>query len=255
MRHLVKIFFLLFLFFLFLFFKVEFEVYPHLPDQATHPLLSDSSQLPKQVVLFIVDSLRADYVPRFDFVKEYSEKYPNSTFVAKSKVGNPTMTTQRIESMMTGSEIFSSGNILKTFLASRVDADNIITQLSRQNRTSAVLGDNTWVKLFDFTQSAVCTNTFDVHDLNTCDQVVYDNLPRFLGPNANSSDFIVAHLLGIDHVGHSTSSLTSPKMEIKMKEFSNFLSKTFEESPDQTLFLVTGDHGMRDDGNHGGSSK
>lgn len=75
------------------------------------------------------------------------------------------MTTQRIESLMTGSEIFSSGNILKTFLASKVDADNLITQLNFDNKSSAIFGDNTWVKLFNFTTSEVCVNTFDVHDL------------------------------------------------------------------------------------------
>ena len=84
------------------------------------------------------------------------EKYPRSTYIGKSTVGNPTMTTQRIESLMTGSEIFSSGNILKTFLASKVDADNLIDQLNQVNKSSAVLGDNTWVKLFGFTDEEIC---------------------------------------------------------------------------------------------------
>lgn len=120
---------------------------------------------------------------------------------------------------MTGSEIFSSGNILKTFLASQVDADNIITQLNSHNKTSVILGDNTWVKLYQFNDSAVCTNTFDVHDLDTCDRVVYDNFDKYLSRDENKTnvDFIVAHLLGIDHVGHSTSSLTDPMMDVKIR--------------------------------------
>jgi len=158
--------------------------------------------------------------------------------------------------MMTGSEIFASGNILKTFLASKVDADNIISQLNAAKRKSAVLGDNTWVKLFDFSaEDAVCENTFDVHDLDTCDRVVYDNLASYLTTdNKTNYHFIVAHLLGIDHVGHSTSSLTAPSMEVKIKEFSRYLGHIFDQSADNTLFIVTGDHGMRADGNHGGTS-
>jgi predicted AlkP superfamily pyrophosphatase or phosphodiesterase len=96
MFYLIKIFFGLFLLFLYLFFKVEFEVHPHLPDQSVLTLIDHPKGVPSQVVLIIVDSLRFDYIPRFEFVKEYMEKYPNSTFLAKSTVGNPTMTTQRI---------------------------------------------------------------------------------------------------------------------------------------------------------------
>jgi hypothetical protein len=157
---------------------------------------------------------------------------------------------------MTGSEIFSSGNILKTFLASKVDGDNIVSQLRAKGRKSAILGDNTWVKLYNFDSESVCTNTFDVYDLETCDRVVYDNLPTYLNRKDNPSDidFIVTHLLGIDHVGHSTSSLTSPMMEVKIKEFSKFIAGMFEESQKETMFIVTGDHGMRPDGNHGGTS-
>ena len=58
---------------------------------------------------------------------------------------------------MTGSEIFSSSNILKTFLASKTDLDNIIKQLTIHNKTSMVFGDDTWVKLFDFTNSKICS--------------------------------------------------------------------------------------------------
>lgn len=153
MIFLIKIFILLFLFFLFLFFKVEFEVYPHLPSQSQLKLIEQPQGLPKQVVLIIVDSLRFDYSERFTTIKKFMDAYPNSTFLAKSKVGNPTMTTQRIESLMTGSEIFSSGNILKTFLASKVEVDNLISQLASHNKSSIIFGDNTWVKLFDFTNS------------------------------------------------------------------------------------------------------
>lgn len=153
-------------------------------------------------------------------------KYPASTYLAKSKVGNPTMTTQRIESMMTGSEIFSSGNILKTFLASRVDYDNLVSQLNHNNKSAAIFGDNTWVKLFDFSHSEVCVNTFDVHDLDTCDRVVYDHLPQetFTEGQSNfSSNLIIAHILGVDHVGHSRSSIDVPILDVKIKEISVFL--------------------------------
>ena len=78
----------------------------------------------------------------------------------------------------------------------------------------------------------------------------------YLGTSLNKATYqlVIAHLLGIDHVGHSTSSLTAPSMEVKIKEFSRYLGHIFDQSAEETMFIVTGDHGMRADGNHGGTS-
>ena len=54
---------------------------------------------------------------------------------------------------MTGSEIFSSTNILNTFFASKTSTDNIIDQLNAQKKQSFILGDDTWIKLFSFSGS------------------------------------------------------------------------------------------------------
>jgi GPI ethanolamine phosphate transferase 3 subunit O len=43
-------------------------------------------------------------------------------------------------------------------------------------------------------------------------------------------------------------------MELKIKQISAFMEKLMKAMGNDTLLLVTGDHGMRDDGNHGGSS-
>lgn len=87
--------------------------------------------------------------------------------------------------------------------------------------------------------------------------MVYDNLPGELfrgGVSNYSSSLIIAHLLGIDHVGHSRSTINDTMMEVKMNEISKFIERMFEEADEGTVFLVTGDHGMREDGNHGGTS-
>ena len=65
-----------------------------------------------------------------------------------------------------------------------------------------------------------------MHDLETCDRVVYDNLIQFM-KEGGRSDFIVGHLLGMDHVGHSTGSITDRMMGVKIEEFSRFLGETF----------------------------
>lgn len=65
---------------------------------------------------------------------------------------------------------------------------------------------------------------------------------------------IVGHLLALDHVGHSTSSTNSPHFQPKKQKISNFISEVVEQMKDTDILLITGDHGMRDDGNHGGAS-
>lgn len=210
-----RVFFLLFFPLLAIFFIIQFSVHPFLQGYSAQKLVSEPEGLPKQVVLLVIDSLRYSYSSRFGVIMNTIKQFPESTFLAKSKVGTPTMTTQRIQSLMTGSEIFSIGNILRTFEASKVKIDNLLWQLSNQHKKSAVFGDNTWKKLFDFSLSTVCTNSFDIFDLDTCDNLIQSSLPqqiRGFTQKDENPDFIIAHFLGIDHVGHSTSSITHPKM-------------------------------------------
>ncbi len=51
---------------------------------------------------------------------------------------------------MTGSEVFSSASIIETFLSSKIALDNIITQISIKGERSIIFGDDTWIKLFNF---------------------------------------------------------------------------------------------------------
>jgi predicted AlkP superfamily pyrophosphatase or phosphodiesterase len=145
----------LFFLLLLLFYISEFTIFSSIPGSSTLKLISQREVLggPKKVILVVIDALRYDYIERLPFISAALDSKPAKTFLAKCKVGNPTMTTQRIESLMTGSEIFSSTTILKSFFASRTSTDSIIHQLNLQNRTSFVMGDDTWVKLFSFSGS------------------------------------------------------------------------------------------------------
>lgn len=72
--------------------------------------------------------------------------------------------------------------------------------------------------------------------------------------NNPSYDLIVSHFLALDHIGHSTSTIHTEVMDIKMRKISAFIERIMREMDNDTLLLVTGDHGMRSDGNHGGST-
>lgn len=72
---------------------------------------------------------------------------------------------------MTGSEIFTSTNILDMFLSSKTKADNLIDQIYRKKKRVKVFGDDTWTKLFSFAQedTKVCDSTFNIRDYDGCD--------------------------------------------------------------------------------------
>lgn len=167
------------------------------------------------------------------------------------------MTSQRVESLATGSEIFSADNYLSSFVASKVKIDNIIRQVSSQNKSSMLFGDSTWTERFDFEHDQACPNSFDISDLDTCDKIVYAHLSSEVLTNGTSkyhSNLIIAHLLGIDHVGHSFQRLDHPLFEVKFKEISSFIEGIVDAADDGVMFLFVGDHGMTTAGTHGGNS-
>ena len=141
----------------------------------------------------------------------------------------------------------------------------------------AFVGDDTWVDLFP-TQFDDCHPfpSFNTRDLDTVDNGCLMHLPRLLdgligltkpeenedeSVNATSSsefELIVAHFLGVDHVGH-TYGPNNPHMERKLHQMDVMLSNTLntiDDAPQTSCIvaLVLGDHGMTEDGNHGGGT-
>lgn len=71
-------------------------------------------------------------------------------------------------------------------------------------------------------------------------------------------DGMVMHYLGLDHIGHKAGP-RSPYMLPKQQEMDDIVRKIYtaiETQPhlESTLFVLAGDHGMNDAGNHGGSA-
>jgi phosphatidylinositol glycan class O len=142
----------------------------------------------------------------------------------------------------------------------------------------AFVGDDTWVDLFptQFDDSHPFPS-FNTRDLDTVDDGCLHHLPRLLdglvgmtpeegegerggGDNATKTSFelIVAHFLGVDHVGH-TYGPSDPHMERKLHQMDVVLSDVLgriDDSPQDSCVIafVLGDHGMTEDGNHGGGS-
>lgn len=61
---------------------------------------------------------------------------------------------------------------------------------------------------------------------------------------------MILHYLGLDHIGHVEGPF-SAKVPPKLAEMDKVIETIYKSS---SFVLITGDHGMRDTGGHGGSS-
>ncbi|KAI7883861.1 alkaline phosphatase-like protein, partial [Lichtheimia hyalospora FSU 10163] len=204
----------------------------------------------------------------FDFVKSRIVDGGALAFTAKATA--PTVTMPRIKALTTGtipSFLDAILNIAESDTSSSLQhQDNWVHQFKMsENRTIHFFGDDTWIRLFP--------GIFTKHDGTTSfyvsDTVEVDlNVTRHVKPVLSEEDWdaVIFHYLGLDHVGHlggPYSSLMLPKqkeMDKVVEDIYEIVSRQdahrLSQNPDAkgTLIVVCGDHGMNEDGNHGGSS-
>ncbi|CAM9654286.1 unnamed protein product, partial [Ectocarpus sp. 12 AP-2014] len=114
------------------------------------------------------------------------------------------------------------------------------------------MGDDTWTSLYPtYFSRSYPFPSFNTRDLHTVDDGVLSHLSTELGKR--DWDVLVAHFLGVDHVGH-TFGPASQAMEDKLDQMNSALRTVFEGVDDETVVFVLGDHGMTEDGNHGGAT-
>ncbi|GMF64525.1 unnamed protein product [Phytophthora lilii] len=224
----------------------------------------------RRIVFVVIDALRFDFAASGSSTRRstfYSDRLPvlNDTLTAepdhalllKFVADPPTMTMQRLKGLTTGS--------LPTFLdikdnmaaSSQIVEDNLLRQLRAQQRGVVFMGDDTWDALYarEFTRK-FAFDSFNVKDLHSVDRGVTSHLfPELQKPDW---DLLIAHFLGVDHVGH-THGPSSVFMAEKLDEMNVVLKKLLQKlkdmpDGDDVLLAVLGDHGMSADGNHGGAS-
>ncbi|CAI5715348.1 unnamed protein product [Peronospora destructor] len=224
----------------------------------------------RRIVFVVIDALRFDfaasgsnpqrssfYSNRLPVLNETLTSEPEHALLLKFVADPPTMTMQRLKGLTTGS--------LPTFLdikdnmaaSSQIVEDNLLRQMRAQRRGVVFMGDDTWDALYEreFTRK-FAFDSFNVKDLHSVDRGVTAHLfPELHMPDW---DLLIAHFLGVDHVGH-THGPSSVFMAEKLDEMNRVLTNLIQElkdmpDGDDVLLAVLGDHGMSADGNHGGAS-
>lgn len=192
----------------------------------------------------------------------------------------PTVTMQRLKGLTTGG-LPTFADISGSFGGANVDEDSWVQQMYNvdfhkrglvQHGKMAFVGDDTWVDLFPHEfHEAHPYPSFNTRDLDSVDNGCLKHLPRLLhhfGSNSlmeNGADvqnntyfeLLVTHFLGVDHVGHTYGPHNS-HMDTKLEQMDDalqtILGKIDEAKDVCQVAFIFGDHGMTEDGNHGGGS-
>ncbi|XP_076462688.1 GPI ethanolamine phosphate transferase 2, catalytic subunit-like [Babylonia areolata] len=211
-----------------------------------------------RLILMVVDALRTDFVlgdvPFMPFTQQLLRDGRGVSFSAKTHL--PTVTLPRIKAMTSGS-IPGFVDVVLNFDSSALTEDNLVMQLKLAGKTVTFFGDDTWLRLFPghFTR-ADGTTSFFVTDYTEVDLNVTRHLQGEL--SAEDWDVMVMHYLGLDHLGHlyaPEATLFMPKlreMDDVVHQIYSAMSSWDRERP--ALLVVTGDHGVSDQGGHGGAS-
>lgn len=191
----------------------------------------------------------------------------------------PTVTMQRLKGLTTGG-LPTFADISANFGGASVPEDSWVKQLLLQTpfasrgllapTKAGFVGDDTWEDLFPayFTESHPYPS-FNTRDLETVDNGCLQHLPfllQKLRTDAVSGDtqqqqeqleVVVVHFLGVDHVGH-TYGPHNEHMDAKLRQMDAALATVLElldeDNSSCRTALIFGDHGMTQDGNHGGGT-
>ncbi|PHZ17512.1 alkaline phosphatase-like protein [Rhizopus microsporus ATCC 52813] len=221
-----------------------------------------------RLAFIVIDALRNTLTSCLLFIFFYQIEYGTAIpFTAKATA--PTVTMPRIKALTTGtipSFLDAILNIAESDTSSSLDFhDNWVHQLKKANKTMYFFGDDTWIRLFpglfdktDGTTSFYVSDTVQV-DLNVSRHIQQDIAKE-------RWDVLIMHYLGLDHIGH-LGGPNSPLMQPKQREMDEAIESIFDIVSKQdaerlvsdpkakgTLIVICGDHGMNDNGNHGGSS-
>ncbi|KAG5347648.1 PIGG transferase, partial [Acromyrmex charruanus] len=215
----------------------------------------------KRLIFMVIDGLRWDFIagPIGKTAMPLTSDILTNDHgcLIQAKLQAPTVTMPRIKAMMTGT-VPNFVDVILNFGSKPLHRDNLLSQAKAHGYKLIFYGDETWLSLFP--------NIFDRHDGTTSFFVtdfteVDNNVTRHIQDELNNDDWdmMILHYLGLDHIGHVEGPF-GPSIKPKLQEMDKIVAQIAQKVQDwnddgePTLFIVCGDHGIKDSGGHGGST-
>jgi hypothetical protein len=220
----------------------------------------------RRVVLIVMDGLRYDYVQRNDAMRALLEKYEKDSLLYNISVYTPTLSLPQWLTLVTGSgsEIHGwSGNDAR----SGVLIDSIFNSVSAAGLHAGLTGYDWWATVLKhhihtFGDGSIGDSKLRSHhsysDRFNEERLRDDLAAEVLYQSVKSESFhlFMAHFDDIDHQAHLFG--VTPEYnrdDTYNKAVSNkaaILAKLVEMLSNDTMLIVTADHGHVDRGGHGG---
>ena len=220
-------------------------------------------QFSEGMLMVVIDGGRKDMMSNPDLMPNLNARVQNGAYLEIET--NPiTMTASCVKEIATG--VPSRPNEgLNNFhpvhpgtpdgwnLASTHDGDGD----GEYDHQVGILGDYVWRDLYpDREIIPFAKHRYGHADYYQGDEEGFETLYDWLqgrGPEGyeRAPNIIIAHLSGLDSVGHRHGSLGAPEYENKLMWLDDKLEIAFDLVPDDWIVVVTSDHGLTDTGQHG----
>ena len=222
-----------------------------------------SRQFSEGFLFVVIDGGGRNMMANPDLMPKLNERVEDGAYI--ELVSSPmTMTAICVKEIATGVP-FKPNEALSNFrpehpgtldgwkLASTHDGDKD----GEYDHKVGILGDYVWKDLYpDRDLIPFSQHRYGHADYYQGDEESFVTLENWLSgdiPNGHdrTPNIIVAHLSGLDSVGHRYGVKDSPEFEDKLSWLDDKMDIIFEMVPDNWTVLVTADHGLTDSGQHG----
>uniref|UniRef100_A0A914YXS4 GPI ethanolamine phosphate transferase 2 C-terminal domain-containing protein n=1 Tax=Panagrolaimus superbus TaxID=310955 RepID=A0A914YXS4_9BILA len=176
------------------------------------------------------------------------------------KVQQPTVTMPRLKAFLSGI-VPSYLDVALNLASKEFTEDNWLKRAKKDGNKVVFYGDETWLNMLPngiFEPRSEGTVSFFVTDYTEVDDNVTRHLnAEFKREQMNGWNILILHYLGLDHIGHSVGA-KSNLINVKLNEMDSIAKDIYYKlnvmDSENFAFIILGDHGMAEEGGHGGAT-
>lgn len=234
-----------------------------IPMEGVEPSPYPNEPLTEGFLFVVLDGGRIDLMTDRDLMPNLNRRVQDGAYL-EVRTNPLTMTAMCVKEMATG--VPSRPNeALQNFRPQHpgsIDGFNLATTFDGDNDGEpdnhvGIIGDYVWKELIpDRDLVPFYKARYGHADYYQGDEEAFEELKRWVRgapPEgfSKSRNLIVAHLSGLDSVGHRYSAADSPEYDKKLRWLDTNLEEVFQELSEDWTVVVTSDHGLTDSGQHG----
>jgi arylsulfatase A-like enzyme len=195
-----------------------------------------------RVVIVVADGLRVDTFNKMKFVSSLKDE--GAYFILKT--GQPSLTMPCSTVIATGAWQDVTG-VTTNWFEGPVRQDSLFSLAKDSGMASAIAGGDAWGKLFGSAATKTYTRKWDESYI-TFDEQTLQKAVEFLSDGAG---LLLVHFVDTDEAGHDFGGASLQYQE-SADHIDSLIARLYADLPENTVLMITADHGQIDRGGHGG---